>query len=112
MAMTAGWPGRVAVAVLRGEVPEVFVAEDVEALGRVLAVKLVARSAPDHEIQEALLDERWGDAVALWMQRSGEVIDAYPDEELWTQQELDSDRTAFELRMAPIFQEDDDDPDG
>ncbi len=106
----SGWPGRVAVAVVRVDPPEVVVASDTEVLGRVLAVKVVARSAAAdlpaktvHEIRAALLDERWGDAVASWIEATGVVIDAYPDDDLWTDARLDADQTSLEIRLAPVF---------
>lgn len=109
MSTHGNWPGRVAVAIRRGEEPEVLLAEDVETLGRVLALRVVARAEPGERahandaIREALLEQRWGDAVVEWMQSSGEIIDAYPDEEVWTRAVLNDETTAFELRMAPIF---------
>jgi hypothetical protein len=51
-----------------------------------------------------LLEERWGDAVFLWMEATGSVVDAYPDEDVWTEERLDQDRASFEIRIAPIFE--------
>lgn len=67
-------PRSVACAVVREDPPQVFVAEDLETLNWVLALKLIARM-PGREVPEALvqplraalLDEQWGEAVALWM---------------------------------------------
>ena len=117
----SGWPGRVAVAVVRVDPPEVFVAEDPEVLGRVLAVKVVARAAASdlpaktvRDIRAALLDERWGDAVATWIDATGVVVDAYPDDDLWTDARLDADQTSMEIRLAPVFDlaDPEDDPAG
>ncbi len=81
----------VACAVVREEPPQIFVAEDIETLNWVLALKLIARM-PGREVPKAileplrvaLLDEQWGDAVLLWMQiRPGEV-DVYPSYEFHT----------------------------
>ncbi len=109
----ARWPGRVAVGILRGEVPAAFVAESEVVLGRVLASQVVARTASTQiddaraleRIRTALLEERWGDAVLEWMSATGEVIDAYPDETVWTDARLDLDRASMEIRLAPIFDE-------
>lgn len=108
---TAGWGGRVAVAIVRGEEPQVFVASDAEVLGRLLALKLVAPTPPERlsesglaTIRQALLREDWGDAVAAWIADTGEIVDAYPDDELWSQDRLDADAAAFEIRMSPIFE--------
>jgi hypothetical protein len=109
----ARWPGRVAVGVLRGDVPEVLLADSVTVLGRVLALRLVARTpAKDiadatmlEEMRSALLEERWGDAVAAWMQYTGEIVDGYPDEPVWTNARLDADTASVEIRLSPIFDE-------
>jgi hypothetical protein len=87
----------------------VFLAEDDEVLGRVLAIKLVAQTPPEQlgsfvdEIRGALLDERWADAVLAWMEATGDVVDAYPDDTVWTERQLESDAAALEIRLSPIF---------
>jgi hypothetical protein len=109
-----GWPGRVAVALTSEETPRVFLAESDEVLSRVLAVHLVAKTSPRNlkrpyltkAIRSALLDGRWAEAVDLWMEATGEVLDAYPDEILWTVGSLDDERASLEIRMAAIFEDD------
>ena len=105
-----GWPGRVAVGVLHGDTPEVFLAESDAVLGRLLAVRLVGPSRPEDfapgvldEIRSALLEQRWADAVTAWMQASGEVLDGYPDEEVVTEEMLDDERASMEIRLSAIF---------
>jgi len=107
---TLGWPGRVAVGVVHGDTPLVYLAESDAVLGRLLALRVVARSQPENldpsdleEIREALADQRWADAVATWMRATGEVLDAYPDEEVTTEEMLDAGRAAAEIRRSPIF---------
>ena len=107
-----GWPGRVAVAVTHSEPPRVFVAEDHFVLSRVLALELVAHTDPDvfsHEdvvaVRSALLDERWADAVVVWMDATGESVDAYPDEDLWTADRMTLDRASMEIRMGRVFRD-------
>ena len=107
---TLGWPGRVAVGVLHGDTPEVFLAESDAVLGRLLAVRVVGPSRPEdfapgilEEIRSALLEQRWADAVTAWMLASGEVLDGYPDEEVVTEEMLDDDRASMEIRLSPIF---------
>ena len=107
-----GWPGRVAVAVVRSDPPQVLLAADEEVLSRLVALKVVARTPAAelddhslHRIRTALLEERWGDAVAAWIEATGEIVDGYPDEEVWSPERLDSDAASFEVRMAPIFEE-------
>lgn len=87
-----------------------YLAESDAVLGRLLALRVVARSQPEtldpadlREIREALTDERWADAVAAWMRATGEVLDAYPDEEVTTEEMLDPGRAAAEIGRSPIF---------
>jgi hypothetical protein len=109
---TIGWPGRVSIAVVRGDPPVALLAENDAVMGRLLALRLVARSrAADLErsgmledIRSALLEERWGDAVTMWMQATAEVVDVYPDEEIVTDERLDQDTASMEIRLASIFE--------
>lgn len=110
--MTLPNPAPVSVAVVRTDPPDVFLAQDPEVLGRVLALQVVARSRPQElgthateTIREALLDERWADAVVAWIGATGIAVDAYPDETVWSHHRVAADATAFELRLAPIFEE-------
>jgi len=107
---TLGWPGRIAVGVLHGDPPQIYLAESDSVLGRLLAARLVAPSRPEdfdasdlEEIRQALLEERWADAVVVWMRATGEGLDAYPDEETVTEEMLDSDRASMEICLSPIF---------
>jgi len=100
----------VAVGVVRGDPPEVFLAEDEFVLSRVLALHVVAASAPDDfddetlgRIRTALLDERWADAVASWIEAGGDAVDGYPDEIVWTDGQLDEEVATMEIRVARIF---------
>ena len=111
------WPGRLAVAVVRGDPPDVFLASSVAVLGRLLALNLVARADPNDfrrqgtltDVRAALLEERWADALVHWMEATGSVVDGYPDEVVWTDARLDSESTALELRVARVFGDADDD---
>ena len=69
----------VACAVLRGDPPTVFLAEDLD----------------------ALLGERWADAVLTWMDHADVVVDVYPSVEVASV----GDRTvaAAELQFTPLF---------
>ena len=102
---------QVAYAVIRGDDPQVFIAEDDMVLTRVIALRVIAATPPTalgsavDQIREALLAERWPDALAAWMTATGEVVDAYPDEPVRTDRDLDEESVTFELRMAPIFED-------
>lgn len=106
----SSWPGNVAVAVTRDEQIQVLLAENGDVLSRLVALRWVAQTSPSAlgnqlgPIRDALLEERWGDAVFLWMEATGAVVDAYPDEDVWTEERLDQDRASFEIRLAPIFE--------
>jgi hypothetical protein len=106
----AGWAGRLAVAIVRSDPPSVFLASNHEDLGRVLALQLVAQTSPAslrpdqlRRIRSALLEEQWADALALWIEATGEMVDAYPDEDVWTRDRLEREFADFEMRLAPLF---------
>lgn len=107
------WPGRLAVGVLQGDPPEVFLASSVAVLGRLLALHVVARADPEafrrvgtlDEVRTSLLEERWADALVLWMDATESIVDGYPDEIVWSDARIDAESTAFELRMSPVFRD-------
>lgn len=88
----ARWPGRLAVGVVRGDPSEVFLASSVAVLGRLFALRIVASADPEEflragtltDVRRALLEERWADALLLWMEATGSAVDGYPDELVWT----------------------------
>jgi len=98
------------VAVTREEQAQILLAENGDVLSRLVALRWVAQTPPSalrnhlEDIRAALLEERWGDAVLEWMEATGTVVDAYPDEDVWTEERLDQDRASFEIRKAPIFE--------
>lgn len=107
------WPGRIAVGVVRGDPPQIFLADSEPVLSRLLALELVAQTRPEDfkkegmlaSVREALLEERWADAVMLWMEATGEAVDGYPDEPVWTEQRLDTEKASLEIRVAPVFRD-------
>lgn len=101
-----------AIGIVRTDPPDVFIAEDEFVLSRVLALKVVATASPGlfsgtalARVRDALLEERWADAVVEWIEASGIAVDAYPDEELWTEAGLDEDTAAMEIRVSRIFED-------
>jgi hypothetical protein len=106
-------PGRVAFAVVHQDPPQVFIAEDENVLARLVALNVVAPTNPKtlrsrealDQLRKCLLEERWADAIFSWVEMSGIVIDAYPDEIVWTEPALDAERAALEIRMTPIFRD-------
>jgi hypothetical protein len=108
-APAAGWPGRVAVGVVRSDPPQIFIAPDAETLSRVIAVRLVARSGPADldpgaldQVRSALLNKDWVEALTLWMLATGEAVDAYPDEDIVG---LDDETASRELSVARVFEQ-------
>lgn len=90
-----------------------FIAEDEYVLARLVALNVVASTRAEdlpsreavEELRKCLLEERWADAIFLWLELSGIVIDAYPDEIVWTESALDTERAALEIRMSPLFRD-------
>ena len=81
---------------------------------RLLAVSLVAElpaadvSSPARldEMRRALLEERWADALVLWMEETGTVVDVYDESpRVWTGADMDVEKASLEIRFAPIFGE-------
>ena len=101
-----------AYAVVRGEEPQVFLATDETVLARALAVYLVAQlpaaDVTSHarlfEMQQALLDERWADALVAWMDETGVAVDVYDEApRVWSKDDLDLEQATLEMRVAPLF---------
>jgi hypothetical protein len=102
----------VAYAVVRTEPPQVFLADDVEVLQRVLAVELVARTDPSaldtaecEEVRTALLEERWGDAVMAWITRMNVPVDVYTYLHVYSEAELPAELIGAQLQFSPLFRD-------
>ena len=100
----------VAYAVVRSEPPEVFLATDVEVLHRVLAAELVARAASGTfdlneltELREALLEERWGEAVSRGIAYSGVEVDVYTHLHVYSSEDLPPDLIGAQIQFSPLF---------
>lgn len=99
-----------AYAVIRHEVPAVYLAEDIETLEFVLALHLVAQLDPRHlasaerleDLREALLNEQWGDAMELWIEETDTAVDVY-DQPLRIYGSDERERFSIEMRLAPLF---------
>jgi hypothetical protein len=106
-------PKIVAVAVVREDPPSVFIAEDMETLNWVLAVRLVARTSPATlgdalatALRQALLEERWADAVYDWMDAMSVEVDIYSSEDMFTTTDVEMAPT--ELQFTPLFRDEHD----
>jgi hypothetical protein len=99
----------VAIAVVRDDPPSILVADDLEVLHRALAVRLVARADPTRisattrdALRSALLDERWSDAVALWIEQHGIAIDVYTEDVL-SGSDLPQNLLGAQMQLSPLF---------
>ena len=99
----------VATAVVHTEPASVYLADDVDVLHRVLALEVVARTDPAllngraEEIRESLLEERWGDAVVIWIRETGTGIDVYTNSSVYSDQDLPEDLIGAQLQFAALF---------
>ena len=101
----------VATAVVHTEPPLVYLADDLDTLHRVLALEVVARTEAallnGHvgEIRDALLGERWGDAVVSWIRETGTGIDVYSNSSVYTDDDLPADLIGAQLQFAALFRD-------
>lgn len=101
-----------AYAVVRGEEPQVVLAENAAVLSRALALTLVAQLPAGQvstqgrleDMKRALLEERWADALVSWMEETETSVDVYDEAPpVWTAAELDEEQASMEIRVAPLF---------
>lgn len=103
-----------AYAIVRSQEPTIFLAEDSATISRVLALHLVAQlpgsrvgsPARLKEMRDAVLEERWADAVVAWIEETGTAVDVYEGApKVWTGSDLNAEAATLELRLAPLFQD-------
>ncbi|MDH3705764.1 MAG: hypothetical protein OES57_06825 [Acidimicrobiia bacterium] len=104
----------VAYAVVHHDPPEVYLATDIDILHRVLAFELVARTSPAtlpaglaDGLRQALLEERWGDAVVDWISHTGVAVDVYTSLHVNTDADLPADLIGAQLQFTPLFRDSD-----
>ena len=101
----------IAYAIVHDDPLVVHFAEDVAVLHRALALNLVGRADPGtfgalrDTVRQALLDERWGDAVVAWMEATDTVIDVYTDRVL-TADDLPAELIGAQLQFSRLFRDD------
>jgi hypothetical protein len=102
-----------AYAVVRGDPPAIYAADDIDTLNHVLALRVVAATPGGTipairraRLQEALIEERWGDAVVGWIEVTGIPVDVYASGlEVWTADRFaEPDEAGLELRLRPLFE--------
>ncbi len=103
-------PRVVAHAVVREDPPRVFIADDEATLNWVLAIRLVAEAPVGYfsgyvrrQLRKAILQERWGDAVELWVAHSGVAVDFYPSTELFSRGDVTMSEA--EVQFTSLFQD-------
>ena len=92
--------------------PRIFLASDEFVMSRVLALRVVARADPASlveadvaRIRDALLKAQWVDALAAWMTATGNQVDVYSDEDLWTAEDVEEETVGLQVRLSPIFED-------
>ena len=100
----------VSYAVVRSDPPEVYLADDVETLQWVLALKVVARTQADalppdlvQSLRSALREERWADAVVDWIDATNTPVDVYPSIDVYEARHVAMGPA--EMQFTPLFQD-------
>lgn len=100
-----------AYALVRGADPEFYVADDLDVLHRVIALNVVAQvpaaryGGRAEQVRQALLEERWADAVAAWMDVTGDVIDVDEAIPVYTTEDVAGNASAMQLQFTPLFED-------
>ncbi len=101
----------VACAVIHQDPPQVVLAADIDVLHRALALEVVARTDPTRldesalgEMREALLDERWDDAVLAWIGLTGVFVDVYSNHRLFLDEDVPAEMIGAQLQFTRLFQ--------
>lgn len=106
-------------AIVHGDEPMRFYAENQEVMDRALGVHLVAQLPADRvssdvklqRLRRALTEGRWGDALVDWIDETDRAVDVYdypPDVydpwiKVWTDDELSPEGVQATLKDSPLF---------
>ena len=101
-----------AYAIVKSDPPRLFLADNADVISRLIALKVVASADAavfgafrSTTVRAALLEERWADAVVMWMDATGTDIDVYEEfVPVWTEADLDAEVASMEIRMSRIFE--------
>jgi hypothetical protein len=97
-------------AVVRSDPPEIYLADDIETLQWVLALKVVARTRATElppgkadVLRRALLAEEWGQAVFEWINATDTPVDVYPSIDVYEARHVAMGPA--EMQFTPLFQD-------
>lgn len=100
-----------AYAVREGDPDNPLLADSLETLNRVIALKWIGPWNPPtgldvRKLRAALLEERWGDAVTLWMDMAGERVSAFPSGlEIHEARDYPDDEFGPRIQTMRLFQD-------
>ena len=86
-----------------------LLADSQETLNKVIALRWIGEWVPADDdiaapIREAILEERWSDAVVGWMQATGEVLDIYPfGLEIHEARDYPDNEFGLRVQTTPLF---------
>jgi hypothetical protein len=86
-----------------------LLADSQETLNKVIALRWIGEWAPPDEaaaasVRQAILEERWSDAVIGWMEAAGEVLDIYPfGLEVHEARDYPDDEFGPRVQTTPLF---------
>lgn len=89
-----------------------LLADSEDTLNKVIALRWIGEWAPaDDElaapVRQAILEERWSDAVVGWMEATGEVLDIYPfGLEIHEQRDYPDAEFGPRVQTTPLFRRD------
>ena len=88
-----------------------LLADSQETLNKVIALRWIGEWTPsDREVaapvRQAILEERWSDAVIGWMEATGEVLDIYPfGLEIHEARDYPDDEFGPRVQTTPLFRQ-------
>jgi len=86
-----------------------LLADSEETLSKVIALRWIGEWVPPDDVsaapvREAILQERWSDAVVGWMEATGEVLDIYPfGLEIHEARDYPDDEFGPRVQTTPLF---------
>ncbi len=89
-----------------------LLADSEETLNKVIALRWIGEWVPDDDevaapVRQAILDERWSDAVIGWMEATGEVLDIYPfGLEIHEARDYPDEEFGPRVQTTPLFRRD------